>query len=68
MLKKVIEQESCYNLITGKNIEHCKSMSVTDDGDSRFPNAGDVHVLLPKSFDIGVYEGHCKKTPTITTH
>ena len=24
-------------------------------------SAGDVHVLLPKSFDVGVCEGHCTK-------
>ena len=36
---------------------HHKEMMVTADSLS----AGDVHVLLPKSFDAGVCEGHCKK-------
>ena len=36
---------------------HRKEMMVTADSLS----AGDVHVLLPKSFDAGVCEGHCTK-------
>ena len=36
---------------------HRKEMILTADSLS----AGDVHVLLPKSFDAGVCEGHCKK-------
>ena len=36
---------------------HRKEMVVTADSLS----AGDVHVLLPKSFDAGVCEGHCTK-------
>ena len=36
---------------------HRKEMMVTADSLS----AGDLHVLLPKSFDAGVCEGHCKK-------
>ena len=28
---------------------------------AEFLNASDVHVLLPKMFDVGICEGHCKK-------
>ena len=45
---------------------HHKEMMVTADSLS----ADDVHVLLPKSFDTGVCEGHCTKLqlPPHTDH
>ena len=36
---------------------HLKEMMVTAESLS----AGDVNVLLPKNFDAGICEGHCKK-------
>jgi len=52
------QQERKRRAVKVQNVEcHLKEMVVTADSIS----AGDIHVLLPKSFNAGVCEGHCKK-------